>query len=336
MKCLALIAFAASCSSPREAPEPTPGGIVAHPVSPWKRNELGCPGYIGVSSEGIVSCALCSTGTVHCWGTSDAGLLGDRNGGGPIVKAIEGICGAIELVATYAYGCVRSAGGGVSCWGDDVASMNGPIELPAPALAIGIGGYHACALLATNEIACWGENHYRQLGVNDLTPASPGVLSPRLVPALRASAIAVGGSVGCAIDLERQVWCWGWSGHEQSSPMHRIDGLADAVLIATDGEHACAQRASGEVLCWNLGTPSLPAQSHGSFPIARALAVDETAVGVLGTDGRITLVTDREKTVVDLPAARSLSMGDGARCVVLETGELRCWGANHRGFLVIR
>ncbi len=334
MKWSVFLLIAASCSSAKQSAEPPPGDFVPRPMAPWRVGPT-CPRYLEVQGGLAAHCAVCSTGAVHCWGDGSASVLGNRAGAGPIVNAIES-GDAIGVAATYSYGCVRSAGGGVSCWGDDVASMNGPIELPAPALAIGIGGYHACALLATNEIACWGENHYRQLGVNDLTPASPGVLSPRLVPALRASAIAVGGSVGCAIDLERQVWCWGWSGHEQSSPMHRIDGLADAVLIATDGEHACAQRASGEVLCWNLGTPSLPAQSRGSFPIARALAVDDAALGILGTDGHITLVTDREKTVVDLPAVRSLSMGGGARCALLETGELRCWGANQQGFLVIR
>jgi alpha-tubulin suppressor-like RCC1 family protein len=224
----------------------------------------------------------------------------------------------------------------VQCWGHPVTSIDGPIALPAAAKEIGVGANHACALLSTNEIACWGENTYRQLGVDEVATQSHGTLPPRLIPELRASQIAIGASNGCAIDLEHRVWCWGWSGQRESSPVHRIGDLADIVTIDTDGVEACGQRSNGELVCWDQSQPTRPVRSRGTFPLARALVVDEEVVGVLATDGHVTLVSDREKRAVDLPPARSLSMAGGARCAVLESGELRCWGRNDNGFLVIR
>jgi len=42
------------------------------------------------------------------------------------------------------------------------------VPLPGPAVAVRTGADHACAILATGELACWGRNVEAKLGAGDL------------------------------------------------------------------------------------------------------------------------------------------------------------------------
>ena len=91
--------------------------------------------------------------------------------------------------------CVLGDDGAVACWGDNwsgqlgIGKASAPrscrpeetgganlVPLPAPAVALGArgqsagGGAHACAVLATRQVTCWGENDAGQLGTGDTVP----------------------------------------------------------------------------------------------------------------------------------------------------------------------
>src|SRR3954452_19620539 len=94
---------------------------------PW----VICPGVAGASSAVGVgagqdhACALLAGGGVDCWGGSEGGPLGNRNGlPPPPPVAVSGLDNAIGVSAGRFYTCVIvSDRGKVKCWGDAVGQL---------------------------------------------------------------------------------------------------------------------------------------------------------------------------------------------------------------------
>lgn len=86
------------------------------------------------------TCAMSSTGSVKCWGSNADGRLG-------------------QSVAPIAPNNILGDAAGEM--GDNLP----PINLGNPAVDITVGNRHACALLNTGRIKCWGYNGFGQLGV---------------------------------------------------------------------------------------------------------------------------------------------------------------------------
>ncbi len=155
------------------------------------------------------TCARFSTGEVLCWGRNDHGQLGQGNSDdhGDDVDELPNVLDPIELggdataiSAGEQFTCALIDDGSVRCWGhndrsqlgimgfgelgdDELAAEGGPVPLGDGAVAIQIaaGKQHACALLDSNEIYCWGDNDSGQLGYghtdrvgDDETPAEEG------------------------------------------------------------------------------------------------------------------------------------------------------------------
>lgn len=343
--------------------EPAPEQVTK-PSPPWPEGYgPRCPRYRSISTIDFVSCAVCDEGSVHCWGVMSSGVLAGRGGRGfSDVARIDAVNDA-ELVANdYLIACVLREGGKVACWGewDDRLSSALPaskpllakelreVPLPHAATEIAVGGYHGCAILSTNEVACWGRNDWGQVGV--MRDASSTAL-PRILPGLRARRLAVSGGVSCAIDLKKHVWCWGWNGggalgtgdREQRIGPVLINGISDAVELAVHAGRVCTQTVKGEVWCWGGEDESgfsgkTPSPSLRRAPAGQIAAVDEETFSVITPDGAVYVVgldgsTNNE--VAELPPVQSMASGNGGSCAILVSGALRCWGTNLRGELVV-
>ena len=124
------------------------------------------------------TCALDVTGQFACWGAGGNGQLGTGSANDAYEAAFSNPTGS--LLTAIATGesntCAIDATGRVWCWGDDeygVAGTSGfgtdAVVLPASigitnATLITVGKRHACALLATGGIECWGDNALGELG----------------------------------------------------------------------------------------------------------------------------------------------------------------------------
>ncbi|MDH5493050.1 MAG: hypothetical protein OEY14_13935, partial [Myxococcales bacterium] len=112
------------------------------------------PGVTGVQQlavGGRHTCALHDDGSVSCWGLNRYGQLGDGT-----FDAHEPAC---------------AVGSGLyDCSADPVS-----VILPSAATFLAAGGSHACAILDTGEIYCWGSNNRAQVGNLDRQPRATPV-----------------------------------------------------------------------------------------------------------------------------------------------------------------
>jgi alpha-tubulin suppressor-like RCC1 family protein len=160
------------------------------------------------------ACALMG-GNVKCWGANDAGQLGlgdvtprgdlsgEMGAALPFVDLGTGaVATALALGANFS--CALLSSGDVKCWGaNDVGQLGQGdivrrgdlpgtmgdalprIQLPGPARAIAAGTLHACAILTSGDLACWGDNSTGELGLGDLQ--SRGVLPGQLAGVIAPS-----------------------------------------------------------------------------------------------------------------------------------------------------
>jgi hypothetical protein len=207
--------------------------------------------YVSVSvTPSGASCAVISDGHVTCWG--------------PEARKEIAIDDAVEVSGSSPHFCVRTRSGAVRCWGQVDKDLGLQIDargiaevpLPEPATAVSVGGWHACALLASQRVACWGENRYQQLGT--LCSSRTGTCPPQIVPSLRARSLVAGGSTTCVVELDGHATCFGYNEHGalgtgdrayHEAPV-RVPGIDRVTDIATDCHHTCAHRDDGALWCW--------------------------------------------------------------------------------------
>jgi hypothetical protein len=206
--------------------------------------------YVSVAA-GRTSCAVTSDGHVTCWG--------------PGAREEIAIDDAVEISGNSPHYCVRTRGGAVRCWGkvDELglspdAQGVADVSLPAPAIGVAVGASHACALLVTRQVACWGRNNYLQLGTLDVGAGPDDTVPPRVIPSLYARALMAGGSTTCVVELDGHATCFGYNEYgalgtgdrQVRYTPARVPCLDRVTDIATDTQHTCAHREDGALWCW--------------------------------------------------------------------------------------
>jgi alpha-tubulin suppressor-like RCC1 family protein len=136
------------------------------------------------------------------------------------------------------------------------------------AVSASLGRYHACAVLSSGHVDCWGRNFYGALGNGSSVEYSPVPVEVTGID----NAVAVSTNdhydETCALLSSGGVDCWGagglgqlGNGAKHLSPVPvAVIGVHDAAAIAAGGEHACA------VL--SLGRPPQPVLFSPPFPTA--------------------------------------------------------------------
>lgn len=134
-------------------------------------------GATSASSGTFHSCAVMSDGTARCWGTNNQGQLGDSTQTTRLAPvAVTGLTGVAKLSLGDAFSCALLNNGSVKCWGFNtsgqlgdgtVTSRNIPttvLGIPDPVTMLATGFNHACAVTTRQDIYCWGDNMYGELG----------------------------------------------------------------------------------------------------------------------------------------------------------------------------
>ncbi len=190
--------------------EPTPIGPLAADIA-------------NVSYGAGFGCALNTAGRVKCWGIGSSGALGSgttADDGNP--RQIAGITEPLVDLSASSNGrfaCVVGVSGVVYCWGYNAtrelghgdatpfdATPKAVVGIPEKAKNVVSGRTHACALLESGRVSCWGDDAEGQLG----SGAKGAPSAPRLVAGIEgATSIFVGLVHTCAIMKDHEVLCWG-------------------------------------------------------------------------------------------------------------------------------
>lgn len=284
------------------------------------------------------SCLRQDDGEALCWGENDEGQLGvGTRAPSPEPIPVLGLGPVVDLALGRNFTCaLRDSVRDVACWGANQLGQSGApgaeryvmpnsVSLPGLVVDISAGDDHACAVLETGAVHCWGYQRNGALG-ND-TVAMTGI-APTPVPVTRADgapltgAVAIDGGpdVTCAVldDMgARRVECWGdgfyGAGGARPDPSTMDDPqplvgdttIADAVDVAIERRHGCVRRGAsgGEIWCFGENV--------------------QGAVGVPGGQSQVGL------TQVSLPApAVDVSVGRDFSCATVQGAAPRCWGSN--------
>ena len=162
------------------------------------------------------SCAVLTDDTVSCWGRNHLAQLGR----GSVTPASTAAAAAVsvgapvsKVAAGKAFACALTTAGAVWCWGENTAGQVGDATAGSPRLApaqvsnlggtavdVVAGGAHACAVLSSGAVRCWGDNSAGQLGMGGAdymardAPATVASLSvtpaPTTVPTTAPATVA--------------------------------------------------------------------------------------------------------------------------------------------------
>ena len=220
----------------------------------------------------------------------------------------------------------------------------------------GGGGNFYCAAMASGTVRCWGDNPGGTLGDGTTVKRTTPVVVQGLTDAV---SVSVGLEHACALRVAGTVVCWGRDqrgqlgdgrglndpGQEQHAPV-AVPGLV-AVQISAGGQHTCARRASGTVVCWgsdDFGQLGDGATTQQSSPVAvTSPLVLEDAIelsgGLFHTCARRATGTvvcwgaySGESTpIAALSNVSQVSAGVYNTCVRLSNQSVSCWGDNSSG-----
>ena len=270
------------------------------------------------------SCARLNDGTIACWGSNDAGELGNTSvalgGESTTPVLVEGIATAIQVSAGWGHSCAVLTGGTVECWGSNSEGQLGStsitqsatpvlVEGITTATSVSLGGAYSCALLTDGTIKCWGRNTENQLGngggQQSETPVSVQDITT-------ATQLGAGMKHSCAVLTDGTVWCWGVNSLGELQPNTLIANSAKPVQIqniatakSTSGgqHHSCAVLVGGEVKCWGY---------NGDGRLGHTTLGDrEPPTNVSGVSNAVSVFGAREFS-----------------CALLSDGTVKCWGSN--------
>ena len=287
-------------------------------------------GITEISAGSFFSCALQNTGKVFCWGENQLSQTGTAP---TALDPVHPFTVKVEVLpATTPPTFVD----------EPRQHPYKPFATAVPGVTTGIGvdagSYHACALLATGTVNCWGDNGSGQLGrgvrsgaatIDPVDGIGPdglvmGGVAPALVPDLnQVAGLATGFQHTCARKTGGTVFCWGENNRlqlgmgtnefgvadsgERLSPSV-VSGLAGVRGLGAGYFGTCAVTATNEVYCWG-------SNEHGQVG-NNTLADSAVPVKVAG-----------------ITTAVAVSPGSEHACAVLSTGTVSCWGADYRGQL---
>jgi cysteine-rich repeat protein len=324
--------------------------------TPAEAGDVSLAGFAVQITAGLRhTCALLDTGAVRCWGINEFGQLGlghtqpigddelpsevpEVDVGGPVTQvsaAGNRTCALLESKAVRCWGA-RGAYGYANL--GNVGSVNPPsaagdIQLGGLASQIAVGYEHACALLESGELRCWGRGNLGALGYGNTSDVGghpdnlPAAAGPVFVSEPVAQLVA-GWNHTCVIHDDQDVRCWGSGGYgvlgvpgvgtigndETPGSVAPVDVGGPVTAIAGGNRHTCAVLESGALRCWGRA-------NYGQLGYANTTTIGDNEHPATAGD-------------VDVGGPVSaIAAGWETTCAIMQAGGLRCWGNDYAGIL---
>ena len=300
---------------------------------------------------------------MRCWGSNSTGQIGlgefaNLADDEPITTAVDlPLPPVVDIAAGAAHTCAVLDSGDLRCWGfntsgqlglgntaallslgdDEAIDTGGPTDLSGTVAQAGLGIVQTCARVA-GELRCWGGGTYGQLGLMSLATIGDDEVPLSVDPVMLGAEpldLAIGGAHGCALVTGGQLRCWGRAdsgqlgyanpdniGDDEHPVSAGIVNVIPADLppdteivdIGAGSEYTCALLSTGQVLCWGSAEFGETGQGNvnnwgdqpGEFP---------AALTPIELGGVVT----------------QIGVGFQHSCVLLEEGDVRCWGSSSAG-----
>lgn len=321
-------------------------------------------------------CARMSDGTARCWGDGTSGTLGyvdagpgdggkdggdaSKDGGDAgaaafVVGTVTGLSGATQLGAGGSTTCALVGDGGVRCWGandhaqlglkvspvvsDDAAHPTpAAVALPSGATRVDVGQRGACAVLATKETWCWGDNTQRQLARSSTVElGGPGKAE---LGALTLVRTASGTNSAFGVTSTGDVVSWGAVAGPEGSVAARVASVSpDALPLSLELAPATSFSVSSTLMYRPPGggfpRPPLKGIAHACAVVKGSLYCwGDSLMGALGTGLPEPALAPTLAVVKSEKAwAQQVAAAGDITCVRLTDGSVQCAGDNTRGAL---
>jgi alpha-tubulin suppressor-like RCC1 family protein len=234
----------------------------------------------------VHTCGIDMTGRALCWGTNDAGQLGD---GTTTTRAVPTpVAGGHRFTSLRAAGwhtCGVTDTGAGYCWGNNASGELGDGSQAHSLVPVAVAGGlrftevvaarnfwspengYSCGVTESGELYCWGSSDGCRLGNGRCDP----LLQPVPGPVTSGSgfrSLDSSASGSCALSVDGAIHCWAsnWMGelgigHKREligatstdpgtpHPVPVAGGLVFASVSAAS-EHRCGVTTAGAVYCW--------------------------------------------------------------------------------------
>lgn len=243
-----------------------------------------------ISLGQYTSCAISFDQALYCWGNNNLGQLGHANASnvianwGPNTKISIGGDNWLKIRSGAVHTCGIKNTDELWCWGDNSRGQSTgsvtvgadtaepPTRIAGAWKDVAVGGYidllgdddtpvhakggHTCAIDTSNQLHCWGENNYSQLGNGATnTQTDPSIL---VNSDTDWSSVVAGNSHSCAIKTDQSLFCWGrferGATGTANTPALVPTQIADdnnTWLEVFAGEiHTCAIDTDNKIWCW--------------------------------------------------------------------------------------
>lgn len=214
-----------------------------------------------------LTCALLDSGSVQCWGRVLYGALGDGvTMSSKVAIGVSDLNAVTSLAVGGDFACATQAGAAY-CWGNGGNGRLGNGGGPAtkPVLVNNLGGTpksvlagtsHACAVLTTNQVQCWGACYSGRCGFPGLaSQKTPDYVIDQKNVALAYSQIYMGKVAACGVPSSGGMHCWGttpWRTLDVSTPITEIPH--DVKGLSVVGHNLCAVYADATAHCAGANT----------------------------------------------------------------------------------
>lgn len=238
------------------------------------------------------TCALGADGGIYCWGTDEAGNLGDgrgRNQARPVAVGTD--TDWIDVGARSATACGLKRDHSMWCWGWNAAGQlgtGGLVNQPTPTKVISdkpglgwrsfaVGRSQVCAIHDDGSLACWGL---------DRVTSAPVTMPVAVDNNTDWTQVSLG-TVRCGLrGAPGHLYCWGKS-TQGDLGLGAVTSQATPMQVGTDTWKAvsvgffntCGIRGDGALLCWGHGGFT-PALDYGTTPRQLGTATDWQQISV--------------------------------------------------------
>lgn len=275
----------------------------------------GSSGVTGIAQQiqlaGDKGCVIVEGGKVKCWGISRSTF--------GVPTEVPGLTNVKEIAVGAFSACAITSSDSVKCWGWERWGMLGnhstgndyvenpvTVDLAGTVVDISVGTVHACAVLSTGSVYCWGADLGGALGNGSAATPSDG--GPTAVVGVY-SATKVSSYTDtdtCALLGSGQVSCWGGGTNNHTPAI--VSGIATAIDILASNSYVCTILSDRTLKCWGDNT-----------------------YGQLG--GSEQTYTTTPQTVIGVTDVIGLSVGLRHACALISGGTIKCWGDNASGQL---